>query len=185
MAKRPAVGSSPKAVAEREEIFIAAYIANGFNRKAAAAAAGYPTMVSPRLAELYARCEERITALIGAKKAALHLKADEVLRDLAEEFRADRTQLYRADGTLKAPHELTAAQMRLVDSLEVDEVRVGRKTKVRTVKIRIAKHLATRDQAMRHLGLFPRDQGPADPDEQARLVRERLGDIRNLNKQKE
>jgi hypothetical protein len=184
MAKRsPGAGSTSKAAADREDLFIAAYMGNGFNRSAAARAAGFSEKTSKEKgSEMFRRCEDRIDALVKAKVAALHLKGDEVLRDLADDFRADRRGLYRRDGTLKAPHELTAEQMRLVDSLEVDEVSTADgKVRVRTVKVRLGKHIATREQAMRHLGLFPRDQGPADPDEQARLVRERLGDIRKLN----
>lgn len=184
---------SPKAAAQREDLFVAAYVATGFNAEEAAVQAGFsPATAASHGKEMVRRLRHRIDAAVRAKEAALQLKGDEVLADLAASFRVDRRGYFRKDGTLKPPGELTREQAMLLDGFDVDEVSVGGEEKggktkvtVRTTKVRLEKHLATREQAMRHLGLFPREQGPVDPDEAARMVRERLGDIHNLAAQRQ
>lgn len=192
MTRRAGRGAgTPKDKDERHALFVAAYVATGFNPREAAVQAGFaPRSALAKGKEMAAMLRAEIDALVASKKTSLLLQGDEVLRDLAASFRVDRRQFFNADRTLKSPAELTEEQARLLEGFDVDEVTVGGKdgkggAKVRTTKVRIAKHLATREQAMRHLGLFPRDDVSKDPDEQARLVRERLGDIRGLSRKRE
>lgn len=173
----------------RRELFVAAYVATGFKPRDAAIAAGFSARTAlSKGKELAVQLRAEIDALVASKKTSLLLQGDEVLRDLAASFRVDRRQFFNADRTLKSPADLTEEQARLVDGFDVSVTTYGEGEGARTVetsKLRLEKHGATREQAMRHLGLFPRDDVSKDPDEQARLVRERLGDIRGLSRKRE
>jgi phage terminase small subunit len=165
------------AVRTRRDLFVETYLSNGLNMTGAAVAAGYAqstALEAGRLLMRNAYVRERIERRLAETQAAAGFAAQEVVDDLRDAMRYDRRNLFRRDGSLKGMHELDAVGARLVEGVEV-EVR-GRGAEVR--KVRVAKHAANRDQAMRHFGLYARDDArAADPDEAARLVRERLGDF--------
>jgi phage terminase small subunit len=170
-------GVARGAVRARRDLFVEAYLSNGLNMTGAAVAAGYTQKSAGEAGRLLMRTayvRERVERRLAEAQAAAEFSAQEVVNDLRDAMRYDRRELFKRDGSIKAMRELDAAGARLVEGVDV-EVRAGGVT---VEKVRVAKHVAVRDQAMRHFGLYAKDDAaPADPDEAARLVRERLGNF--------
>src|SRR3954470_21080812 len=73
-ARERSAGSTTQASADREDLFVPAYLANGFNRTAAAIAAGFaPATAANQGRELYVRHRERIQSAIKERKEELFL----------------------------------------------------------------------------------------------------------------
>lgn len=175
---RRTAGSGTEGKLARHDLFVEAYLGNGLNKTNAAIAAGFsPKTAGAKGSELYALCRARIEARLAEQQAALAFTADEVLRDLRDSFRFDRRELYGEDGKLLPVRLLSAIAAKHLEGVETDYVK-GRGL---VNKVRLTKHIAVREQAMRHFALYPSEKQDAlDPDEAARLVRERLGDIDKL-----
>jgi phage terminase small subunit len=94
--------------------------------------------VASRVAELRA----------PAMKARLEI--EETLYQLACVLRSDPRRLFRPDGSLKSVHELDDVTAVAISSIELDE-------KGRPKKIRLWSKTDAIDKAMRHLGLYERD----------------------------
>lgn len=162
----------------RRDLFVEAYLSNGLNMTGAAVAAGYAQSTALEAGRSLMRTDyvrKRVERRLAETQAAAEFSAQEVVNDLRDAVRYDRRALFRRDGSIKSMHELDAAGARLVEGVDVEVRARG----VTVEKIRVAKHVAVRDQAMRHFGLYAKDDARAasDPDEAARLVRERLGDF--------
>jgi phage terminase small subunit len=163
---------------ERYERFAAAYVSNGGNAAAAARAAmgtmlraGDTTQASVQgthllktiyVQHLIAEHHRRVEAELKAK---YEITRENVLDALSNLVFADPRLLFNPDGTLKHVSELDDRTAKMVSSFEVEElyevegkgparrkVNTGRVTKVKMWD----KNSAV-DKAMRHLGLFEKD----------------------------
>lgn len=165
--------------ARRAATFVATYLSNGQNRTHAAVQAGFSPHTAASIgSEFLAKPEIRklIDDSLNAKLAAAEFTAQEVVNDLRDAMRFDRRELYGEDGKLLPVRQMSRQAARMVEAIEIDYVK-GRGT---VAKVRVEKSIATRDQAMRYFGMYKQEEQAKDPDEAARMVRERLGDIDRL-----
>jgi len=167
---------------ERYETFAAAWVSNGGNASAAARLAmpgvvetpaqanaqGHAMLKNAYVKHLIAQHQARVAAELQAKYA---ITRENVLDALANLVFADPRLLFNADGTLKHVTELDDRTAKMVSSFEVEEIyetegKGPSRHKVnvgRTTKIRMWDKNSAVDKAMRHLGLFEKDnqQKPA------------------------
>lgn len=163
--KKPKVGNPREGAAARKAAFIEAYIANGHNATAAAIAAGFSPksagsqghdlLKKPEVAEAI---KQRTIGLV--KK--YELTTDMVVKSLVQELTFDPAQLYDEDGQLRAVKDLPEdARMALV-SVEAEQ-HGSPQAPVYTRKIKWAAKHQAREQAMKHLGMFERDNEQRNP----------------------
>lgn len=100
-----------------------------------------------------AALEKRRRELISATK----LTTDELAQNLARSVRFDPRRLYNADGTLKGLHELDDETAMCLTGIEVTTTTDAAGAKTITRTFRWENKATARDQAMRMLGLFARD----------------------------
>lgn len=81
---------------------------------------------------------------------AARLEIEETLRQLACVLRSDARRLFRPDGSLIPVHELDDATAAAISSIELDD-------QGRLKKIRLWSKTDAIDKAMRHLGLFEKN----------------------------
>lgn len=173
--KRAKAGSSRSAAAERRRLFVEAYcgehrlnatqsaIAAGFSKKTAYSAGGRLL----KRVEVQSAIKQRLGEVFEKAAETTQLTANEVLQDLAEAMRFDPALLYNADGSIKPVSEMPLEVRRQLEGLETDVIKVGRgkKSKVAliTSKVKFPKKSATREQAMKHFGLFEKDNRQKPP----------------------
>lgn len=173
MTDKPAqkiIGTSRKAAAQRRVLFKQAYMANGHNATQAAITVGYSQKTAyaighKLLHELEATGELAQAANLAAQGAKLHTRA--TLQEVARIGYNDPRRFYREDGSLKLPHEWDADMAAAVSSIEVDETFTGegadRKLSMRTGKLKFWNKIEALDKAMRHAGLFEKDNRQLAP----------------------
>lgn len=170
MAKRKA-GNSKDAVQQRRKLFIEAYCGeHRLNGKQSAIAAGF----APKSAEVTA-CrllrQAKVKAAIAKRMAKAQrlasdvtdLTAVEVMRDLAEAMRFDPAALYDDEGNLLPVKKMPLEVRKHLEGTETDVVKIGEKGFLVTSKVKFAKKTATREQAMKHFGLFEKDNRQRPP----------------------
>lgn len=162
MPKRPRVkaGTSKRAAAARRKAFAQAYIANGRNGTQAAITAGY----SENGADVAAvrllgnpRVKTMIDEMTLVAEQASGLTTENVLREVRRLSFSDMRQMLNPDGTMKAIKDLSDDAAATLASLEVDEIRVGGIPLGQTKKFKVWDKPRALDMAMKHLGLFERD----------------------------
>lgn len=109
----------------RHEKFAYCYVTCGNKTKAAVMAGfaensakqqGYKVSNLPEVAA-------RIAELQAVQWQAMQMENDEILARLAAAARADIRKLYRDDGTMKAPHEMTFEEAAMITGIEHDETK--------------------------------------------------------------
>jgi phage terminase small subunit len=98
----------------------------------------------------------RVEELRAPAVKTTRLEIEEILCQLACVLRSDARRLFRPDGTLIPVRELDDATAAAISSIDLDE-------KGRPKKIRLWSKTDAIDKAMRHLGLFERDNGQRMP----------------------
>jgi len=133
----------------RQTRFASEYVANGGNAAAAAKAVGYKNAQSGSalLREIKVQQEIAVIADRVAKKYALTV--DLAAANIYREMTFDPASLYHADGTTKSLHELDADTRLALASVDVDEDG--------TTRYKWASKTAARNDLMKHLGMFERD----------------------------
>lgn len=136
--------------------FIAALIANGGDRKAAALSAGY----SPRSAETmgsrlakHPDVQAALKNLQNRLARKLELQAESVLGEIAAIVHFDIRRLFTQEGSLKSVHELDDATAAAVSSVKVTQNAAGQTV----TEIKAWDKNTAIGNAMKHLGLFERD----------------------------
>jgi phage terminase small subunit len=161
-----AAGSTkPRAgTAERRQAFVRAYITNGHNATQAAIAAGF----SSRSARMQGArmmtnddVRRRIAELRDATAQAAELTITETIRELRAILINDPGLFLTDDGAVKPVSDWTPSMRSAIASLEVEERFEGhgknREFVGYTKKLKFWDKGAAIDKAMRHLGLFERD----------------------------
>jgi|SRR5579863_455709 len=166
---------------ERDERFAACYVTNGGNAKAAAREVfkGVLTVAQaeqqagrylrrPYVQHLIADHQARVEAELSARYA---ITRENVLEALSNLVFADPRKLFDADGNLLHLTQLDDRTAKMVSSFEVEELyesvgegRAKRKVNTgRVTKVKMWDKNSAVDKAMRHLGLFEKDnqQKPA------------------------
>lgn len=161
--KKPA-GNSRQAAAERERVFVSAYIANGGNGTQAAIAAGYSERTAAQMApQVLARPAVKLALREHQDRLAMKhdLTAESVIAELSKIVHADLRRLFGEDGRMIHPKEWPDDMAGVVASLEVTEEfeGVGRDRKFigYTKKVKLWDKNSAIEKAMKHLGLFAED----------------------------
>lgn len=150
--------------AARLALFEQIYLSNGQNSTAAAIEVGY----SPRSAhatgcQLVRELREsgRLAEIAEKAAQAAELSTQRTLRELRDIAYNDPRRFFRRDGTLKPVGEWDDAMAACVQSVEVTELSTGsgknRKVVGHTGKIKFWSKIEALDKAMRHAGLFEKD----------------------------
>ncbi len=152
-------GTSKDAAAARKAIFVEAYIANGGNATEAAKEAGYSEKTAysqgGRLlkdVEIQRSIAERSKSV--AKK--YELTTDLVVKSIVQELTFDPAKLYLAGGQLKDITELDEDTRAALTAVEFEQLG-SQDAPVFVRKFKWAAKQGAREQAMKHLGMFEKD----------------------------
>lgn len=158
--KRGGMGQSEVSIQQRYKTFVHEYVANGCNGTQAAIKAGYaPSSAAAAAGKLLHSPLVRllIDEFLERQAARTGLNAERVLNEVRRVAFADMRKLYRPDGTLKSPAEWdddTAAMVAAVESVEI----AGEKdATLYTKKVKLWDKNSALEKAMKHLGMFERD----------------------------
>jgi phage terminase small subunit len=156
---RAKAGTSKQAAEDRRKRFAEAYIANGGNATEAAKAAGYSEKTARQQGarllsdvSIQRRIAERRESLV--KK--YELTTEMVTRSIVQELNFDPGKLYDESGNLKPLHELDEDTRMVLSGVEF--VQFGSPdAPVFVKKVKWAQRHQARDHAMKHLGMFEKD----------------------------
>ena len=162
MAKK--AGSSPAGAKARKALFVEAYCTNGNNGTQAAITAGYSvkcarSVGSRLLAQCNALIEQRKAEILSHAEDKTLLTAEEVLRDLANAMRVDPADMHDpVTGAFLPMKDIPLAVRRELEGYETQELGApGEVLIARTHKVKLSSKTARREQAMKHFGLFEKD----------------------------
>lgn len=152
------------AVADRQRLFIEAYIANGGRGDLSAIAAGYSAHSAKRQAvKLLAipAVREELRARQDKLAKKYELTTESVIAELSKIVHADPRRMFAANGTILPVKDWPDDVAGMVASIEVDETFEGSgKEKVwtgYTKKVKLWDKNSAIEKAMKHLGLFAED----------------------------
>ena len=158
-AKRAKAGTSALAAAQRRALFVEAFLASGNATEAAIAAGFSPRSARSRGHELVK--DRDIAAEIAKRQEELadryRLTAEDLRRSLAQAIYFDPRKLYRPDGTLRAVHELDDDTAMALAGVEVAVTSGKDGPTVATHKFKWLDKNSAREQGMRHVGMFEKD----------------------------
>lgn len=158
-------GTSKEAAAARKAKFREAYIANNGNGKQAAITAGFSEKTAEQQASRLLRdVKLRQEIADRAKEVAdkYELTTDLVTKSIVQELRFDPKNLYNEDGSLKPIHELDEDTR--VGLTGVELVQIGSPdAPVFVRKLKWVQKQGAREQAMKHLGMFEKDNTQQRP----------------------
>lgn len=169
VAPKTKASSSKQAAADRRHAFVEAYITNGGNATQAALTAGFAPKSAYSQGHNLLKHHETIRMLEERRKnlaQKYELTTENVLKSLAQAVHFDPRRLYNADGSLKPIHELDEDTAMALSGFEVIEMGARKDEDAPigvTKKVKWLDKNAARDQAMKHLGLFEKDNSQANP----------------------
>jgi len=152
-------GTSKDAAAARKSAFVDAYIANGGNATEAAKMAGYSAKTAYSQGGRLLKDVEISTLISDRSKAVAkkyELTADLVVKSIVQELTFDPAKLYREDGQLKEITELDEDTRMSLTQVEFEQLG-NRDAPIFVRKFKWAQRQGAREQAMKHLGMFERD----------------------------
>lgn len=168
VAPKTKASSSKQAAADRRHAFVEAYITNGGNATQAALTAGFAPKSAYSQGHNLLKHHETIRMLEERRKnlaQKYELTTENVLKSLAQAVHFDPRRLYNADGSLKPVHELDEDTAMALSGFEVIEMGARKDEDAPigvTKKVKWLDKNAARDQAMKHLGLFEKDNSQAN-----------------------
>ena len=168
--KRVKPGTNDQGKSVRLQMFVDAYIANGANATQAAIAAGYSPKTAAQQGSRLLK-DVQVMSMLSQRQAQLaqkfELTAENVLRSLSQAIHFDPRKLYAEDGSLKAITDLDDDTAAALAGLEVTEEFQGRGDDRESVgftkKVKWLDKNTAREQAMKHLGLYEKDNGQRSP----------------------
>jgi phage terminase small subunit len=173
MASRSRVkaGTSIGAAKFKRTMFAEEFIANGGNATRAAIAIGYAPRSAGVTGSRLLKEANVQRAVREAEERLLEksrLTSELVLRELERIVFADVRKLYDEKGRLRPIHTLDDETAAALASIDVDKITIGkgprRKAIGTTSKVRLHDKLVAIDRAMKHLGLFERDNRQKESD---------------------
>jgi phage terminase small subunit len=160
-------GTSKAAAAQRKKLFASAFLANGGNQTQAAIAAGYKAGAAAEKAGYRLSKDVQVIARIAAGRERAgqkaELTAERTLKEVARLAYFDPRKLYKPDGTLKAVHELDDDTAAAVSAVEIDEIKADGAVIGQTRKIKHWDKNQALEKAMKHLGLYEKDNRQSRP----------------------
>lgn len=156
---KPKAGTSKDAAAARKALFVEAYIANGHNGKQAAIKAGFSEKTAEQQASRLLR-DVKVRDLIAQRTENIakkyELTSDLVVKSIVQELTFDPANLYQAGGRLKDITELDEDTRMALSSVEFEQLG-SQDAPVFVRKFKWAQRQGAREQAMKHLGMFLKD----------------------------
>ena len=152
-------GTSKQAALDRKKLFAEAYIANGGNASEAAKSAGYSEKTAYSAGHRLLRDVE-VREILDSRQSALankyELTSEAIIKSIAQELHFDPANLFNADGSVKSITDMDAdTRMALVS---IETLQMGDPESPAIIrKIKWAGKDKAREQAMKHLGMFERD----------------------------
>ena len=155
-------------IEQRRKLFVEAYLSNGGNATKAALAAGFSAGSAAKQghrlsknASVRAEIDRRNAEVIEKAQQATQLTIERVLLSLAQALFFDPRKLYREDGSLKPIAELDDDTAQALAGFEVFEEFTGRGEDRAlagyTKKVKWLDKNTAREQALKHLGAFEKD----------------------------
>ncbi|HUW76864.1 MAG TPA: terminase small subunit [Gallionella sp.] len=162
--KKKQSGSSQLSKEKRELLFVEAFLSNGGNKTQAAIKAGYKANSAAKQGSRMSKLPH-ILSMIRQRQDKLaekhRLNTDTVIGELSKIVHADLRKLFTENGALLEVKDWPDAIAGAVSSLEVDELFDGqgkeRKQIGYTKKIKLWDKNSAIEKAMKHLGMFERD----------------------------
>jgi phage terminase small subunit len=151
--KRVKVGNGQVAASARRGVFVQAYMANGHNATQAAITAGYSAKTAYSQGQRLLKHVEisgQLAEMAREAGNAAGLTVERVLEEVRRLSFSDPRKLFRKDGTPIPISELDDDTAAMISAIEVDAD--GRLT-----RIRLWDKNAALEKAMKHLGLYNRD----------------------------
>lgn len=164
--KRGKAGTSKASAATRKALFVKHYIENGRNATQAAITAGYSKKTARQLGS---RLLTDVVVADAVKKEAAEavaiagLSVERTLIEVARLAYSDPRNLFDAEGNLIPLHQLSDDAAASIASVDVDEITVGELTIGKTKKIKVWDKNAALEKAMKHLGMFEKDNSQKPP----------------------
>ena len=175
--KKHVAGNGREAAALRRQRFVDAYLANGQNATQAAITAGFsPKTACVQGQRLLRKVEVSGEIARAAEQAALAsgLERERALEEIAHISFFDVRKLFRHDGSLKDPSEWDAETAAAVASFETVEKSSGYNSegspKARVTKVKLWDKNAALEKAMKHLGLYEKDNAQRGPELSLQVV---------------
>lgn len=140
-------------------MFVEVYVANGDNGREAAIAAGFSAKTAEVKASQLLR-EVKVLDAIRERRESLvkkyELTAEMVTRSIVQELNFDPAKLYDEDGNLKSLNDLDEDTRMVLSGVEF--VQIGSPdAPVFVKKVKWAQRHQAREHAMKHLGMFEKD----------------------------
>ena len=180
--ERARAGTSQQSAQDRRDVFVEAYIANGGNATDAAIKAGYSAKTAysqgQRLLKVV-EVESAIQRRRGSLVKKYELTSELVTKTIVQELTFDPATLYHDDGSLKAITELDEDTRMALTAVEFEQVG-SPDAPVFVRKVKWAQRGQAREQAMKFLGMFEKDNKQRVgllgdlPRESIEAIRERL-----------
>lgn len=155
---------------ERKIAFIEAYIVNGNNATDAALVAGYSKGGAAQQGYRMLKDPE-IMSILRQRQDALankyQLNTESVIAELSKIVHSDPRKLFNSDGTLKPLADWPDDMAGAVGSFEIIETKIGDDIAAQTKKVKFWDKNSAIEKAMKHLGMFERDneQNKPEPDD--------------------
>jgi phage terminase small subunit len=140
----------------RQRQFVAEYLVD-LNAKEAAIRAGFsPRTAAEKGYQLLQRpdVKEHLEKAFKARERRTNITSDRVLEEIARIAFADVRELYRADGSMKKPNELSADTAAALAAVDVAEMGGDDAPLVTTKKAKLHDKVAALTLAARHLGML-------------------------------
>jgi phage terminase small subunit len=160
--KRVKPGTSREAAEHRRRLFVEAYIANGGNATEAAKAAGFSAKTAYSQGQRLLKDVEVNTSLSERRESLAkkyELTAESVIAELAKIVHADPRKLFDENGNIIAIRDWEDDMAGAVASVEftVERHESGDEVVTGTKKVKLWDKNSAIEKAMKHLGLFERD----------------------------
>jgi len=144
----------------RLRAFIIAYLKNGRNATRAAIEVGYSKKNASVRAHQLLRMPEVMAAIKAQDEeaaAVVGLSVNRTLREVARIAYCDPIRMFNDDGSLKGIHEMDPDMRAAIASIEVEQfkIKTGRQTTVSKIKLHNKNDAL--EKAMRHQGLYGKD----------------------------
>jgi phage terminase small subunit len=164
-------GTSKSAAAKRCQAFINAYLTNGRNGTQAAISAGCPPAGAAVQAARWLK-DDKIAAQVAERtlevQAISGLTAERTLQEIGRLAYFDSRKLFRADGSMVPVHEMDDDTAAAVASVEHEDITLKEGENARVIgstkKLKLHSKTAALEMAMRHLGLYEKDNRQRGPD---------------------
>lgn len=170
--RNPQLGTNDEAVAHRRMVFVEEMIQHG-NQTQAALSCGYAPGKPAESAGAKLAKDETVIRMLALRRRQMldqmKLTSEEVLRSLARAVRFDARKLFRPDGTLKAITELDDDTALALQSFEVEDIEFGRVRIGSLKKVKGCDRNQARDQAMKHFGLYEKDNSQQNDNKSLQL----------------